>query len=144
MTDLERILDVIKRWKSLIAMAAIPLTLYFSLPVLGLAQQQRLRDDVEQLAVDLHAGVDRSTLTEPQKEQLRDDFKELRRARQNHERFATMRAARSIRTVLDSGAFKPEDRQRIEQDMQAIREARESNSNGSGMGRGRFHQFLDR
>jgi hypothetical protein len=133
-----------KRWKLLISMAVIPFALCFSLLSLSLAQQQQLRDDIEQLAVDLHAGMDRSTLTEPQKAQLRDDFRELRRAHQNHEMFATMRAARSIRTVLDSGAFKPEDRQRIKQDMQTIKEARESESNGLGMGPNRFRQFLDR
>jgi len=133
-----------KRWNLLILMAAIPLALDFSFPQMSLAQQQQLRDDIEQLAVDLHAGIDRSTLTDPQKAQLRDDFKELRRAHQDHEMFATMRAARSIRAVLDSGAFKPEDRQRIKQDMQAIKEARESESNGLGMGPSRFRQFLDR
>src|SRR5215468_538483 len=75
---------------------------------LALAQSSAMKDAIEQLAVDLHAGVDRSTLTPQQKEQLRDDFKELRRAHQNHERFAALRAARSIRATLDSGAFKPE------------------------------------
>jgi hypothetical protein len=133
-----------KRWNLLISMAAIPLALYFSFPPLSLAQQQQLRDDIEQLAVDLHVGMDRSTLTEPQKAQLRDDFRELRQAHRNHEMFATMGAARSIRTVLDSGAFKPGDRQRIKQDMQAIKEARESESNGLGMEPSRFRQFLNR
>lgn len=132
-----------KRWNLLISMAAIPLALYFSFPLLSLAQQHQLRDEIEQLAVDLHVGMDRSTLTEPQKAQLRDDFRELRQAHQNHQMFATMRAARSIRTVLDSGAFKPEDRQRIKQDMQAIKEARESESNGLGMEPSRF-RFLNR
>jgi hypothetical protein len=90
------------------------------------AQQSQMRDDMAQLVVDLKTGMDRSTLTPMQKDQLKDDFRELRRAHQNHEMFATMRAARSIRTVLDSGAFKPEDAERIKQDMHAIKEARET------------------
>lgn len=39
--------------------------------------------------------------------------------------FASIRAARSIKTALNSGAFKPEDQARIKQDIQAIKEARE-------------------
>lgn len=108
---------------------------FFALPTL--AQSPQLKDAIEQLAVDLHAGMDRSTLTEQQKTELRNNFKELRQARQNHERFAAMRAARSIRTTLDSGAFRPEDRERIKQDMQAIREAHEGGTGGFGMGAGR-------
>ncbi len=96
-----------------------------AVPTPLLAQSSQMKDDMEQLAVDLHVGIDRSTLTPAQKDQLRDDFKELRRAHQNHEMFAAMRAARSIRTSLDSGAFKPEDQKRIKEDIQQIREARE-------------------
>lgn len=86
------------------------------------AQARQMKDDVEQLAVDLHAGIDRSTLTPEQRTQLRDDLRDLREARQRHERFAEFRAARRIREILNSGAFKPEDEQRIKQDFQAIRE----------------------
>ena len=88
------------------------------------AQSHPMKTDVEQLAMDVHAGVARSTLTPVQKEQFRDDFRQLREARQNHEIFAEMRAVRKIRATLDSGAFKPEDRERIKQDLQTIREAR--------------------
>jgi hypothetical protein len=91
-----------------------------------------MKDDVEQLAMDVHVGLERSTLTEQQKAQFRDDFKELREAHQNHRMFAALRAARSIRKELDSGAFKPEDEARIKQDLQAIKEAREYRS-GAGM-----------
>jgi len=109
---------------SLMALLSVSVNLATSAPLIA----QQMKDDVEQLAMDLHVGMERSTLTTQQKAQLRDDFKELRRAHQNHEMFATMRAARSIRTALDSGAFKPQDQQRIKQDMQAIREAREDES----------------
>jgi Spy/CpxP family protein refolding chaperone len=95
-----------------------------------------MKDDIEQLAVDLHVGVDRSTLTPEQKEQLRDDFRELRRAHQNHEMFAGLRAARSIKRALNSGAFQPADRQRIEADIRAIKEAREDRPRGFGEGGG--------
>jgi len=114
-----RCLTVLSTMAILLCLAAL------SMPSPGLAQSNAMKDAVEQLAVDLHAGVDRSTLTQQQKEQLRDDFKELKRAHQNHERFAALRAARSIRATLDSGAFNPEDQQRIKQDLQTIREARE-------------------
>jgi Spy/CpxP family protein refolding chaperone len=100
------------------------------------AQGSPMKDDIEQLAVDLHVGVDRSTLTPEQKEQLRDDFRELRRAHQNHEMFAGLRAARSIRRALNSGAFQPADRQRIEADIRAIKEAREDRPRGFGEGGG--------
>ena len=77
-------LEMTNRWNLLIATAVIPLVLYFSFLPMSMAQLQQLRDDIEQLAVDLHAGMDRSTLTEQQKAQLRDDFRELMRAHQNH------------------------------------------------------------
>ncbi len=104
---------------------ALALSANLTIPVPALAQSSQMKDDMEQLAMDLHVGLDRSTLTPGQKDQLRDDFKELRRAHQNHEMFAAMRAARSIRGYLDSGAFKPEDQKRIKEDIQRIKEARE-------------------
>jgi Spy/CpxP family protein refolding chaperone len=116
---------------AILALSAVLFTaarLAYPQPVL--AQSHQMKDDLEQLAVDIHVGMDRSTLTEQQKAQLRDDFKELREAHRNHRMFAGLRAARSIRTALDSGAFKPEDQKRIKQDMQAIREAREYQSGG--------------
>jgi Spy/CpxP family protein refolding chaperone len=90
----------------------------------------QMKDDIEQLAMDIHVGVDRSTLTPQQKAQLKDDVRELREAHQNHQMFAELRAARSIRVALDSGAFKPEDQQRIKQDMQALKGAREDRGMG--------------
>jgi hypothetical protein len=116
-----------------LALSAILLTITcLSWPRPGLAQSHQMKDDLEQLAVDIHVGLDRSTLTQQQKAQFRDDFKELKEAHQNHRMFAALRAARSIRTELDSGAFRPEDEQRIKQDLQAIKEAREYHS-GFGM-----------
>lgn len=88
------------------------------------ARSNQMKTDVEQLAMDIHAGVARSTLTPQQKVRFRDDFRQLRKARQNHELFAEMHAMRRIRETLDSGAFKPEDRDRIKQDLQNIRAAR--------------------
>ena len=112
--------------------ALVPTATVLSRPAPALAQNSQMKDDIEQLAIDLKVGVDRSTMTPEQKEQLRDDFRELREAKKNHQPFAAMRAARSIRTALDSGAFKPEDKDRIKQDMQAIREAREDKPRGFG------------
>jgi Spy/CpxP family protein refolding chaperone len=94
---------------AILALSAVLTTAHLAGPQPGLAQSHQMKDDLEQLAVDIHVGMDRSTLTEQQKAQLRDDFKELREAHQNHQMFAALRAARSIRTELDSGAFKPED-----------------------------------
>lgn len=91
-----------------------------------------MKTDLEQLAMDVHAGVARSTLTPRQKEQFRDDFRELREARQNREPFAEMRAMRRIHDTLDSGAFKPEDQERIKQDIQNIRAAREAQRRSGG------------
>jgi Spy/CpxP family protein refolding chaperone len=114
----------------LMALSSAFVNLVVTAPVM--AQSSAMKDEIEQLAVDLHVGMDRSTLTAQQKAQLKDDFRELKEARQKHQMFAAMRAARSIRTTLDSGAFKPEDQQRIKQDVQAIKEAREEKS-GPGM-----------
>lgn len=99
-------------------------------PCLAQAESAQKRDEIARLAIDVKTAMDRSTLTETQKAQFRDDLRELRRAHQNHETFASLRAARSIRTVLDSGAFKPEDSKRIKEDLQSIREARESEPGG--------------
>ena len=110
---------------AIVLMTVLASASYLAAPLPAAAQSSQMKDDMEQLAMDLHVGVDRSTLTEHQKEQLRDDFKELREAHKDHRMFAAMRAARSIRTALDSGAFKPEDQKRIKEDIQAIKEARE-------------------
>ena len=111
---------------SIIALSIVATNLITSAP--SIAQSSQMKDDIEQLAVDLHVGIDRSTLTPEQKAQLRDDFRELKEAHKNHEMFKGLRAARSIRTALDSGAFKPEDQKRIKQDIAAIKEAREHGS----------------
>jgi hypothetical protein len=116
---------------SLAILAVLPMATIVSRPAPALAQGQ-MKDDIAQLAIDMKVGVDRSTLTAAQKEQLRDDFKELRAAHKDHRPFAAMRAARSIRTALNSGAFKPEDKERIKQDMDAIKEAREDQPGGFG------------
>jgi len=113
---------------SIIVLSIVAANLITSVP--SMAQSSQMKDDIEQLAVDLHVGIDRSTLTPQQKAQLRDDFRELKEAHQNHEMFKGLRAARSIRTALDSGAFKPEDQQRIKQDIAAIKEAREQGGSG--------------
>ncbi len=108
------------------ALAAVSLNLSIAQSVS--AQSQPMKADVAKLAMDIHAGVARSTLTPKQKAQFREDFRQLHEARQNHEVLAEMRAARRIRTTLNSGAFKPEDRQKIKQDLRAIREAHQAHS----------------
>jgi Spy/CpxP family protein refolding chaperone len=136
-------METLKMMLRPITIAALVLALSF-IPVLpgrslALAQgKSPMKDDLEQLAVDLHVGVDRSSLTPEQKAQLRDDFRELKRAHQNHEMFAGLRAARSIRRALNSGAFQPADRQRIEADIMAIKEAREDLPQGFGESGGAF------
>jgi hypothetical protein len=120
------------RYGVILVILVLPANINLASPTRAMAQQSQIKDDMEQLAMDLHVGVDRSTLTPQQKEQLRDDLRELREAQKNHQMFAALRAARSIRTALDSGAFKPQDRERIKQDMQAIKEAREDHPHGMG------------
>ncbi len=110
---------------------AIAAQLRTARPCFAQAESAQKRDEIARLAIDVKTAMDRSTLTETQKAQFRDDLRELRRAHENHETFAALRAARSIRTVLDSGAFKPEDSKRIKEDLQAIREARERVPGGS-------------
>ena len=110
--------------------AIIAAQIWAARPCLAQAESAQKRDEAARLEIDVKTAMDRSTLTDAQKAQFRDDLRELRRAHQNHETFASLRAARSIRTVLDSGAFKPEDSKRIKEDLQAIREARESEPGG--------------
>lgn len=110
----------------LMVVAVLSAGTHLALPATLHAESPQMKEDVDRLAADLHTGVERSTLTDNQKAQLRDDFRELKEARKNHQTFAALRAARSIKATLDSGAFKPEDQQRIKQDMEAIKEAREN------------------
>ena len=98
-----------------------------SRPVFGQAPPSK-RADIEKFAFDLHEGVKHGNLTTAQKEQLRTDLQHLREARQNHDRLEGFRAMRNFDQLLDSGAFRPEDQQKIKQDMKEIREAREHSS----------------
>lgn len=86
------------------------------------------RADIEKFAFDLHEGVKHGNLTTAQKEQLRTDLQHLREARQNHDRLEGFRAMRNFDELLDSGAFRAEDQQKIKQDMKELREAREHSS----------------
>ena len=93
-------------------------------PVWGQEQNKQMRDDMEQFAMDLHVGMQRANLTDQQREQMRKDLQTLRDARKNGDRMAAFRAMRNFHSILDSGAFKPEDQQRIKQDLQQLREAK--------------------
>ena len=97
-----------------------------SLPAPAQAQEQnkQMRDDLEQFAMDLHVGMQRANLTDQQREQMKKDLQTLRDSRKNGDRLAAFRAMRNFHSILDSGAFQPEDQQRIKQDMQQLREAK--------------------
>lgn len=96
------------------------------MPKTALAQEQsQMKDDIEQFAMDMHVGMQRANLTEQQREQIRKDMENLRNARKNHDRIEAFRSIRNFRQILDSGAFQPQDQQRIKEDLQQIREARE-------------------
>ena len=121
------------RTRSLLQIAALFLVsamLVTSFARVSFAQNPQMKDDIEQLVIDLKVGMDRSSMTPQQKAQMRDDVRELREAHQNHEMFKEMRAARSIRAMLDT--FQPGDRDRIKADMQQIKEVREDRP-GCGM-----------
>ena len=94
-------------------------------PAFAQEQKKEMRDDLEQFAMDLHVGMERANLTDQQREQMRKDLQTLRDSRKNHDRLAAFRAMRNFHSILDSGAFKPEDQQRIKQDMQQLREAKQ-------------------
>jgi hypothetical protein len=97
--------------------------------------QESAKQAMKTLAVDLHEGMKRSTLTPQQKEQVRTDLKTLRQAHQSGDRRTAMRAMMNFHQVLDSGAFQPQDQQRIKQDLQNLRAAKQQ-SGGGGMGMG--------
>jgi Spy/CpxP family protein refolding chaperone len=106
-----------------LAMLISPLTLG-ARPASAQATSQH-HEAMEQFAMDLHEGVKRGNLTDAQKTQLRTDLRDLREAKQNHERLKGFRAMRNFDGLLDSGAFKPEDAAKIKADMQRLREDRQ-------------------
>ena len=97
----------------------------FQAPAWAQEQSKQMRDDLEQFAMDLHVGMERANLTDQQREQIRKDLQTLRDSRKNGDRMAAFRAMRNFHSILDSGAFKPEDKERIQQDMQQLREAKQ-------------------
>jgi hypothetical protein len=115
--------------------ACLALTaLLASFPMAGRAQESK-KDALVTFAFDLHEGMNRSTLTAQQKEQVRNDLKTLRTAHQNGDRRSALRAMMNFHHLLDSGAFQPQDQQRIKQDLQNLRAAQQQ-SGGGGMGMG--------
>jgi Spy/CpxP family protein refolding chaperone len=95
-----------------------------ALPAYAQASSQQ-RDDTEHFLMDLHEGVKHGNLTGAQKTQLRTDLRDMREAKEDHDRLKGFRAMRNFHELLDSGAFRPEDAAKIKQDMQKMREARE-------------------
>jgi hypothetical protein len=98
--------------------------------------QDAMKSAMVTFALDLHEGMNRSTLTPQQKEQVRNDLKTLREAQKSGDRRTALRAMRNFHQILDSGAFQPQDQQRIKQDLQNLREARKASGGGGGMGMG--------
>jgi hypothetical protein len=98
--------------------------------------QDSMKSALATFAFDLHEGMKRSTLTSQQKEQVRNDLRTLREAHQNGDRRAAFRAMRNFHQLLDSGAFQPQDQQRISQDLQNLRAAKQASGGGGGMGMG--------
>ena len=88
-------------------------------------QSKQMRDDLEQFAMDLHVGMQRANLSDQQREQMRKDLQTLRDSRKNGDRIAAFRAMRNFHSILDSGAFQAEDKERIKQDLQQLREAKQ-------------------
>lgn len=97
--------------------------------------QDSMKQALVTFAFDLHEGMKRSTLTPDQKEQVRNDLKTLREAKQSGNKRAAFKAMMNFHRLLDSGAFQPQDAQRIKQDLRALREAKQA-SGGGGMGGG--------
>jgi hypothetical protein len=98
--------------------------------------QESMKDAVETFAIDLHHGMQRGNLTPQQKEQILNDLQTLRTAQQTGDRRSALRAMMSFRRVVNSGAFQPEDAERIKQDMKNIRAAKKAGGGGMGMGGG--------
>jgi Spy/CpxP family protein refolding chaperone len=98
--------------------------------------QESMRSAIATFAFDLHEGMQRSSLTQQQKEQVRNDLKTLRQAHQNGDRRAAFKALINFDHLLDSGAFQPQDEQRIRQDLKNLRQAKKESGGGGGMGMG--------
>ena len=106
----------------------------------GIARAQgnpQMKDDVERFALDLHMAIQQSNLSDSQKqqlkEQIRGDLEKLRQSHQNHRMLEGFEAVKNLRGAIHNPAFQPEDQQRLEQDLQQIKEAR-SGEGGGGMG----------
>src|SRR5271169_1885414 len=101
--------------------------------------QEGMKDAVETFAFDLHAGMQRANLTPQQKEEIRTDLQTLRQAKQTGDRRSAFKAMMNFRAILDSGAFQPQDQQRINQALKGIRAAKKAYGGGGaggGMGGG--------
>ncbi len=102
----------------------------------SLHAQESMKSAIATFAFDLHEGMQRSSLTQQQKEQVRNDLRNLREAHQSGDRRSAMRAMMKFHRLLDSGAFQPQDEQRIKQDLQNLRAAKQASGGGGGMGMG--------
>jgi len=116
--------------------AALLLLALLGLPPAAVHAQESMRSAVATFAFDLHEGMQRSSLSPQQKEQVRNDLKTLRQAHQNGDRRAALKAMLNFDRLLDSGAFQPQDEQRIRQDLKNLRQAKQDSGGGGGMGMG--------
>lgn len=117
--------------------AAMALLGIMALHPASLRAQESMKSAVATFAFDLHEGMQRSSLTQQQKEQVRNDLRTLREAHQSGDRRSAFRAMMNFHKLLDSGAFQPQDEQRIRQDLQNLRAAKQaSGGGGGGMGMG--------
>jgi hypothetical protein len=94
------------------------------------AQTPQTSGDTEQLVNDLDVALQRSTLSAERREKMRSAMRDLCTAHQNHQMIDGEKAASSLRSELNSGAFRPQDRQRVSQDIDLIRESRGLKSGG--------------
>jgi|SRR5579875_879731 Spy/CpxP family protein refolding chaperone len=115
-------------------LACVTLMAVLAVLALGARAQESMRDAVATFAFDLHEGMKRANLTPAQKEQIRDDLRSLREAHQSGNRRQALRAMMNFHRLLDSGAFQPEDQQRISQDLESLRQAKKEMGGGTGMG----------
>ena len=96
----------------------------------AVAQTPQTSGDTEQLVNDLDVALQRSTLSAEKREKMRSAMRDLCTAHQNHQMVDGEKAASSLRAELNSGAFRPQDQQRVSQDINMIRESRGVKSGG--------------
>jgi hypothetical protein len=107
---------------AILALSAIPIAAQ-EMPTRQ--QLQNRRHAITKLQTDLNTAIANAKLTDDQKKTLEEARANLSAAR-GKDRAAVRKALSDVRSIMQSDAFRPEDRQMIRKDLQRLRPARKA------------------